>query len=91
MLLLRNCKPFFLILFIFIFNNFGKVIATLRKEKKWTQEILAIKAKINKSYLGGLERGHKNISLKSIEKIAQALDVPISEICKKAELLSETS
>ena len=84
-------QAFFILLFIFIFDNFGKVIATLRREKKWTQEILATKTKMDKSYLGRLERGYKNISLKNIEKIAQALDVPISEICKKAELLSETN
>lgn len=77
-------------MFILTFENFGKVIATLRKERAWTQEILAKHTKMNKSYLGALERGKKNISLKNIERIARAFDISISEICKQAELLSIT-
>lgn len=84
MLLVLECN-FFLLLFIPVFQNFGKVIATMRKENGWTQETLARKTKMNSSYLGALERGQKNISLKNIERIAQVFDVPVSEMCRQAE------
>ena len=59
---------------------FGKRLAQLRKEKGWSQEKLALEAEIARSYLGGVERGQRNISLINICKLAQTLGKRPSEL-----------
>ncbi|WP_410770305.1 helix-turn-helix domain-containing protein [Fontibacillus sp. BL9] len=55
----------------------GERIKQLRKEQGLTQEELAEKAGVNASYIGTVERGERNISLETLEKIIQGLDVPM--------------
>ena len=50
-------------------------IKELRTEMGLSQEKLALKAEIDRTYLAGAEQGKRNISLKSLEKIIVALDV----------------
>lgn len=45
-----------------------------------SQEELAFKASIHRTYLGGIERGERNPALKNIAAIAKALDVSIPEL-----------
>ncbi len=45
-----------------------------------SQEELAFKAGVHRTYLGGIERGEKNPSLKNIAAIAEALDIDLSEL-----------
>jgi transcriptional regulator with XRE-family HTH domain len=52
----------------------GKNIKGIRKEKKLTQEDLAEKCDLQTSYLAGVERGERNITLQTLEKIAKGLD-----------------
>ncbi len=63
-----------------IIERFGQRIKELRKQKDLTQEKLAEKSKLHYTYIGVVERGGKNISLKNIEKIAHALGVKLSEL-----------
>ncbi|MCD4783538.1 MAG: helix-turn-helix transcriptional regulator [Candidatus Eremiobacteraeota bacterium] len=58
-------------------KRFGLKIKRLRKERKLSQEKLAEKAFLDRTYIGGVERGERNISLLNIEKIANALDLNI--------------
>ncbi|MFI5201158.1 MAG: helix-turn-helix domain-containing protein [Candidatus Kapaibacterium sp.] len=53
----------------------GKNIRGQRKIKKWSIEKLSEKANISPAYLGELERGRENVSVKTIESIAKALGV----------------
>lgn len=53
----------------------GNRIRTLRKQKGMTQEELAEKADMLYQYISGVERGSRNISIDSLEKILVALDV----------------
>ena len=41
---------------------------------------LANKAKLDRTYIGGVERGERNVGLKNIEKLAKALNVNIEEL-----------
>lgn len=56
-------------------KKFGKAVRVLRLENGWTQEGLADHAGIHPTYLGGIERGTRNVSLDNILKIANALGV----------------
>ena len=51
----------------------GKTIRRLRLAKGWTQEELAAHAKLHPTYIGGVERGERNIGLDNLIKIAHAL------------------
>lgn len=59
---------------------FGKVIRELRKEKGLSQEAFADLAGIDRSYMGHIERGEKNITLSKIYQLSAALNVSVSEI-----------
>ena len=67
-------------------DRFGRAIRNLRKERGFSQESLALEADINRTYMGGLERGEENVSLLTILKICAVLDVKASEILALAEL-----
>ncbi|OMD28129.1 helix-turn-helix domain-containing protein [Paenibacillus odorifer] len=60
-------------------ESVGNRIRELRKAKGWTQEQLAEAATLHYSYIGGVERGDRNISLETLEKIIAAFDVPAIE------------
>jgi len=63
-----------------ILINFGKRVRKFRKEKGLSQEQLAFKAGLHRTYIGMIERAEKNITLVNIEKIANALEVDIIEL-----------
>ena len=58
----------------------GARIRELRKEKGLTQEALGEKGGFHFSYVGQVERGEKNVALLNLAKIAEALDVDISQL-----------
>lgn len=49
----------------------------MRKRKGLSQERLALEAGLDRSYMGGIERGEYNVSLRNIEKIRKALKIPL--------------
>ena len=53
--------------------SFGEIIRQKRKEKGLSQEDLAFKADLHRTYIGMIERAEKNITLENINKIAKAL------------------
>lgn len=60
--------------------QFGSRIAVLRKARGWSQEKLALESGLARSYLGGVERGQRNIALLNILRLATALDCPPSAL-----------
>ena len=64
----------------FVLKAFGGKIRELRKAKGLSQEELALSCSLDRTYIGGIERGERNISLLNIDKISMALSVPISEL-----------
>jgi transcriptional regulator with XRE-family HTH domain len=61
-------------------KHFGARVRNLRKRKGLSQESLALACDLDRTYIGGVERGERNISLINIYKIAAALDVPVKEL-----------
>jgi len=65
-----------------ILNKFGNRIKELRIEKDLTQEQFAELSGLHKNYIGMVERGERNPSLKNIEVIANAFNISISKLMK---------
>jgi transcriptional regulator with XRE-family HTH domain len=61
---------------------FGQRLRELRKQVGLSQEALAHQAGLDRSYVGGVERGEYNISLLNICLLAEALDVPPYELLR---------
>jgi transcriptional regulator with XRE-family HTH domain len=58
----------------------GGNVRKLRQQKGLTQEELAFAAKIDLTYVGGIERGRRNPSLLVMARIAEALSVPLQKL-----------
>lgn len=63
-----------------ILVKFGNKVRELRLKQNISQEKLAEKAKVHRTYIGMIERAEKNITLINIEKIAKALEVNIYDL-----------
>lgn len=63
-------------------KRLGQRIKRLRKEKGMTQEDLAFKVDVDRSYMGFVERGEKNPTLDKLIKIAQSLNISLPELFK---------
>lgn len=59
---------------------FGRNVRKARQQAELTQEQLAFEAKIDLTYLGGIERGKRNPSLLVMARIADALSVSVQKL-----------
>lgn len=59
---------------------FGERVAELRRKQHLSQEELADKCGIHRTYIGSIERGEKSPTLNTIEKIATGLNVQITDL-----------
>jgi transcriptional regulator with XRE-family HTH domain len=65
-----------------VLKAFGQNVRVHRATKHLTQEILAKKARIHRSYLCDVEGGTRNVTLKNIVRIARALDISAARLMK---------
>jgi transcriptional regulator with XRE-family HTH domain len=63
----------------------GRTIVRLRKEKDLSQEALALKCGIARTYMTGVERGRHNLSLELLERIAKGLETDTGKLLTAAE------
>ena len=65
--------------------KFGAMVRKRRAEMGLSQEQVAERADLHRTYIADIERGSRNVSLENIEKIAIALEIPVSTIFKDME------
>lgn len=63
--------------------RFGFNLRRLREKNGWSQEELADRTGLHRTYISGIERGIRNPTLMIIEKVANSLDVSPAELLKK--------
>lgn len=63
-------------------RKFGDKMRQIRKKKRISQEELAFRAGLHRTYISDVERGSRNISIENIEKIATALNVHMTDLFK---------
>ena len=63
-----------------LLNKFGEKVREERLKRGLSQEELAGKAGVHRTYIGMIERGEKNITLTNINKVANALDLKIDQL-----------
>ena len=61
-------------------EKFGEKVREERRNQGLSQEELAMRAGVHRTYIGMIERAEKNITLQNIEKIANALGLKMAEI-----------
>lgn len=61
---------------------FGTRVRELRNQRGWSQETLADIAGVHRTYIGGIERGERNVSLENIARIANALQTSASDLLR---------
>lgn len=68
-----------------ITDKVGSRIKELRKREGISQEKLAFKAELDRTYIAGVESGKRNLSIKSLEKILKALGVSFEDFFKNMQ------
>lgn len=64
---------------------FGKAMRKFRESTGISQEKLALMCGIHRTYIGGVERGERNISIQNMVRIAESLQVPLSKLVIEME------
>lgn len=63
-----------------ILERFGQRVRELRRAEGMSQEAFAAKCGLDRTYVGGIERGERNVALRNIDLIAKTLKVNLSEL-----------
>jgi transcriptional regulator with XRE-family HTH domain len=71
-------------------SSFGTAVRQLRERRGWSQEALAERADLNRSYVGELERGQAIPSLLTLEKLASALNLTLANLLAHTEQIAQT-
>ena len=66
-------------------TKLGLEIRKVRLAKGYSQEKLAEISKLHRTYIGGVERGERNIGIVNLQKIADSLEIKISELFQSIE------
>jgi len=61
---------------------FGRNVARLRNEQGFSQDKLAEKAGLDRTYLSGIERGVRNPGIKVVLRLARALEASLDQLCR---------
>jgi transcriptional regulator with XRE-family HTH domain len=65
----------------------GQAIRESRERRGFSQEGLGLEVHLDRTYIGGIERGERNPSYDALLKLAAGVDLPLSEVIGRAEQL----
>ena len=65
--------------------SLGRTIRNLRGRRGYSQESFAHAVGLHRTYMGDIERGERNVSLRNLLRIADALEIPLSQLLAEAE------
>ena len=63
-----------------ILERFGQRVRELRKEQGYSQEGFGAACGLDRTYIGGIERGERNVALRNIDAIAQTLGITLADL-----------
>ena len=63
-----------------ILFQFGQRVRILREARGYSQESFAARCGLDRTYIGGIERGERNVALRNIQIIARSLDMSLLEL-----------
>ena len=63
-------------------STFGRNVARIRDARGFSQDKLAEKADLDRTYISGIERGVRNPGIKTVIRIAKALSASVGDLCK---------
>ena len=63
-------------------QRFGETVRTLRAEKGWSQDVFADRSGIHRADIGAIERGERNVTLRTMRTIADTFGVKITDLVK---------
>lgn len=61
---------------------FAKRLKEIRQSRGFSQELLADRAGLHRTYVGSVERAERNVSIDNMERIAEALEVDIADLLR---------
>jgi transcriptional regulator with XRE-family HTH domain len=64
---------------------FGQTVRTNRTDRGWSQQGLADRAGLHRNYVGAVELGRRNVSLRNMLALARALDMPLAELVREVD------
>lgn len=77
-------------IFVDVKKTFGQTVLYHRRRLGISQEQLAARSGLHRTYIGDIERGKRNISLKNIAKLAEALGITASDLLAKIKPVKES-
>jgi transcriptional regulator with XRE-family HTH domain len=66
-------------------ERFGKLVRRLRREQGFSQEEFAFRVGLHRTYMGDIERGEKNVTLVTADKLAKGLGFTLAGLLLKLE------
>jgi transcriptional regulator with XRE-family HTH domain len=64
---------------------FGDAVRKLRRDRGWSQEEFADRVGVHRTYMGGVERGERNVSLVNIGRISESLELPLAALMAEVD------
>lgn len=68
-----------------VLKSLGATLAEIRSDRGLTQEALSLATGVHRNYIGGIERGERSPTVATVAVLADALDVTMGELFKRAE------
>jgi transcriptional regulator with XRE-family HTH domain len=70
-------------------RRFGKLVRRLRQERGYSQEEFSFRVGLHQTYVSSIERGERNVTIQTADRIAKALGTTLAEVFSELERASE--